>query len=149
MGCRLFLAGLISAALAAPASAADAPLDLSQYRGKVVYLDFWASWCGPCRQSFPFMNALRQKYATQGLAVVAVNVDANRQDANQFLQSTPASFPVVFDSKGSLAEQYNVPGMPTTLLIDRHGKIRDTRIGFRSNEKADYEAEVERLLDEK
>ena len=90
---------------------------LSDSKGKLVYLDFWASWCGPCKQSFPWMNALQEKYKSKGLEVIAVNLDANNEDAQKFLATTPAKFTVAFDSKGRTPLQYGVKGMPTSYLI--------------------------------
>lgn len=127
---------------------AQTPLDLSLYKGKVVYVDFWASWCGPCRQSFPWMNHLQEKFAGQGLVVVAVNVDENRDDANAFLKQIPAHFPIVFDPHGQVAESYHVPGMPTTFLIDKQGKVRESRVGFHPNQADQYEKTVLKLLSE-
>lgn len=142
-------AALLLALLMSPLADAQPSLDLAQYKGKVVYLDFWASWCGPCRQSFPWMNELLRKYAGDGLEVVAVNVDENSRDAETFLKDVPARFHVIFDPKGQLAESYQVPGMPTSILIDQQGHVRAKRIGFRPDEQAAYETQVRQLLAEK
>jgi thiol-disulfide isomerase/thioredoxin len=128
---------------------ADAPFDLTVFRGRVVYLDFWASWCVPCLQSFPWMQAMQITYKTQGLVVVAVNLDTNRADADKFLNRFTPAFDVRFDPKGELAEFYKVHGMPSSLAIDRHGMTRFTHVGFRTVDGPAYEAQVRELLAEK
>jgi cytochrome c biogenesis protein CcmG, thiol:disulfide interchange protein DsbE len=125
------------------------PLDLDQFRGRVVYLDFWASWCGPCRQSFPWMQSMKDTYGGQGLAVVAVNLDADRADAEKFLQQYRPTFDVRFDPQGELATAYKVKGMPSSVLIDRHGVARFTHVGFRPVDGAVYEAQMRELLAER
>ena len=135
-------------ALLAPAWAA-APPDLDQFRGRVVYLDFWASWCGPCKQSFPWMQAMRDTYERQGLTVIAVNLDMSRVDAEKFLHQFNPTFDVRFDPKGKLAEFYQVHVMPSSVLIDRHGVTRFTHEGFRPVDGATYEAQMQQLLAEK
>jgi cytochrome c biogenesis protein CcmG/thiol:disulfide interchange protein DsbE len=129
-------------------SHAAAPLDLSAHRGRVVYLDFWASWCGPCKQSFPWMESLKSAYGGQGLEIVAVNLDTTRADADRFLNQFHPTFDVRFDPKGELAEYYGVQGMPVSILIDRHGVTRFTHVGFRPIDGAAYEAQVRELLAE-
>jgi thiol-disulfide isomerase/thioredoxin len=135
---------LVLASLTASAAAPD--LDLSQYRGKVVYLDFWASWCGPCRQSFPWMNAMQDKYGAKGLVVIAVNLDEQHADAVKFLDKIPANFKIVFDPQGSLAEQYDLVGMPSSFLIDQTGAINHRHMGFLDSSPAKYEQEIRTLL---
>ena len=122
------------------------PLDLASYRGKVVYLDFWASWCGPCRESFPWMDSLQDIYAKKGLAVVALNVDRKRNDADQFLAKHPPHFAVFFDPDGTIADQFKVNGMPETVLIDRSGKVRYEHIGFRPADRAELDSKIRELL---
>jgi cytochrome c biogenesis protein CcmG/thiol:disulfide interchange protein DsbE len=116
-------------------------------QGKVVYLDFWASWCGPCRQSFPWMNELQRELGSQGLVVVAVNVDHERADANRFLASYPADFRVLFDPDGRLAERYKVAGMPTSFIIGRDGKIVATHAGFKQKDAESLAATVRRVVE--
>lgn len=142
------LTGFVAAfVLAVTAAQADAPkLDLAQYQGKVVYLDFWASWCKPCRQSFPWMDAMQSKYAADGLVVVSVNLDEQRTDADKFLKQVPADFPVVYDPEGKLAEQYQLIGMPTSFLIGRDGKLVKRHSGFFDSSPAEYEGEIRTLL---
>src|SRR5260221_12049673 len=99
---------------------------LDGLRGQVVYVDFWASWCGPCRRSFPWMNEMQQKYGGKGLAIVAVNVDKKRADAEKFLGQFPANFPVVFDEAGGGAGAFGGQSMAPPLLLHapRHGVVR-------------------------
>lgn len=103
---------------------------LADYRGKVVYLDFWASWCGPCRQSFPWMNEVQMKFAGQGFQVIAVNLDTRRSDADRFLAAVPANFTLAFDSTGGTPKLYGVKAMPTSVLIGRDGKVVARHSGF-------------------
>jgi len=114
--------------------AAEAPqtaaFDISAYQGKVVYVDFWASWCTPCRASFPFMADLAEEYG-EDLAVVAINVDESRSDAEAFLATFDTPFDIVYDAAGKLATAFKVPGMPTSYLYDRNGSFLHRHIGFR------------------
>lgn len=128
---------------------ADPPLDLAAFQGRVIYLDFWASWCGPCRQSFPWMEAMKNSYEARGLEIVAVNLDREHADADKFLKRFHPTFAVRFDPKGELAQSYNVQGMPSSLLIDRHGVTRFTHVGFRPIDGPIYEAQMRELLAEK
>jgi cytochrome c biogenesis protein CcmG/thiol:disulfide interchange protein DsbE len=131
------------------AAYAEPPLDLDSFRGRVVYLDFWASWCAPCRQSFPWMQAMKDAYEHQGLAVVAVNLDRSRDDADAFLAQFHPTFDVRFDPQGKAAERFKVHGMPTSVIIDRHGVVRFTHIGFRPVDEAAYEDQLRGILTEK
>jgi cytochrome c biogenesis protein CcmG, thiol:disulfide interchange protein DsbE len=128
---------------------AASPLDLTSFRGHVVYLDFWASWCGPCRQSFPWMETMKNAYEGQGLEIVAVNLDRDRAEADKFLKQFHPTFNVRFDPQGKLAESYKVQGMPSSVLIDRHGVTRFTHVGFRPIDGAIFEAQLRELLAEK
>ena len=123
-------------------------LDLSAYRGKVVYVDFWASWCTPCRESFPWLSDIAQQYRTRNFVVIAVNVDHEHQLAQQFLDSTPANFPVIYDPHGDIAASYKIVGMPSAVLIDRSGRVRFRHDGFSLKKRDEYEAHVQTLLAE-
>ena len=142
----LMLPALLCGALAAHAGAASDPLDLPSLKGKVVYVDFWASWCGPCRQSFPWMNDMQRTYGRDGLVIIAVNVDHERPDADKFLRTFAPSFRVAYDPDGALAESYHVKGMPTSFLIDRDGKVQLQHAGFRSKDAAELEGRIRALL---
>ena len=114
---------------------------LASFRGKAVLVDFWASWCGPCRQSFPWMNGLEKRYGDK-LAIVAVNLDKDREFANTFLAEIPASFTVAFDPSGKTAESYDVKAMPTTYLISPDGKVLATHTGFDAKHTSEFEARI-------
>lgn len=121
-------------------------LNMSQYHGEVVLLDFWASWCGPCRRSFPWMNDMQTLYAERGLKVVAVNLDQDAGDAAKFLERYPANFTIWYDPKGALAKRYEVQAMPTSVLIDRQGKVISVHRGFRAKHIEAYEQAIQQAL---
>ena len=122
------------------------PLALDKLRGRVVYVDFWASWCGPCRRSFPWMNEMQQKYGNKGFTVVAINVDKKRADAEKFLAQIPANFQVVYDEAGTTPAAYAVKGMPSSYLIDARGNVSYVERGFVDESKTPLEERVKALL---
>jgi thiol-disulfide isomerase/thioredoxin len=122
------------------------PVSLASLRGNVVYVDFWASWCVPCKRSFPWMNALQERYRGQGFAIVAINVDKRRPDAERFLRDVPATFPVVFDAAGATPAAFDVKGMPSSYLIDRNGMVVAVEEGFHDDHVAALEARIRALL---
>ncbi len=153
LACLLCLyAGLLPARDGQPApdftlpTLAGGEVSLAQLRGKVVYLDFWASWCGPCRKSFPWLEGLRRRLASQGLEIVAVNIDRRRQAAERFLQKVPVNFTIALDPDGKVADRYRVEFMPTAYLIDRQGQVVARHFGFREEDKDAWEARVLELL---
>lgn len=121
---------------------------MQQLKGQVVLVDFWASWCAPCRKSFPWLNTMHQQYAERGLLVLAVNEDSDRAQASRFLQQVPAQFAVLYDNNGTVAEQFQLRGMPSSFLIDKKGQVRYRHIGFKQADIADYEAKIRQLLAE-
>lgn len=137
---------LISLSVLSPALNAASPsadrLDLADYRGKVVVLDFWASWCVPCRRSFPWLNTMHARYAQQGLVIIGVNLDQQREEATGFLEKYPAKFQIHYDSDGSLAEKFNVRGMPSSYVIGRDGEVAAEHLGFKVKKQDDYEAAI-------
>lgn len=137
---------LLSLLVLAGSAEASGELDLKQYKGEVVYLDFWASWCGPCAKSFPWMQAMHEKYSEQGLRIIAVTVDEDPEDAKAFLEKNPADFDIVYDPEGKLAAQYGLIGMPTSLIFDREGLQVSRHLSFRRDHQADYEDELKALL---
>jgi thiol-disulfide isomerase/thioredoxin len=123
-------------------------LDLTPYHGKVVLLDFWASWCPPCRKSFPWMKTLAATYGERGLVVVTVGVDRDSAAARAFLEKEGVTFEVVLDPKGEIARAFGLEGMPTSYLIDRRGLVRAEVVGFQPSETRKTEARIAALLEE-
>jgi cytochrome c biogenesis protein CcmG/thiol:disulfide interchange protein DsbE len=121
-------------------------LKLADYKGKTVYLDFWASWCGPCRQSFPWLNDMQARYGGKGLRVIGINVDQNSEDAKSFLKQHPASFDIAFDDAGKVPRAYAIKGMPTSVLIGPDGRVLSVHNGFRNDYRQDREQEIRRSL---
>jgi thiol-disulfide isomerase/thioredoxin len=113
---------------------------------KVVYVDFWASWCVPCRQSFPWMQTIYEKYHRDGLEIVAVNVDKDHAAAMKFLDEHSVAFPILYDSTGSLAKLYELKAMPTSLIYDRDGHLVQRHQGFRMEETESVERTLQTLL---
>lgn len=124
----------------------NGPIQLKQYRGKVVYLDFWASWCVPCRKSFPWMNEMQEKYQSKGLIVLGVNLDENKQVALEFLKQIPAKFTIAYDPDGETPGQYHVEVMPTSYLIDRAGNVVYAHKGFKKSQKDEMEKKISELI---
>ena len=128
---------------------------LSRLRGSVVYIDFWASWCKPCRKSFPFMNDLHAHYAKQGLVVIAINLDDDQKDAKLFLDKYPANFVIAYDKAGETgktgetAKQYGLSVMPSSWLIDKQGIIIRQDTGFKEGEQLAIEQAIQQALAKK
>ncbi len=119
---------------------------LDALRGQVVYVDFWASWCGPCRRSFPWMNELQRRYGGRGLTIVAINVDKNIADAARFLERNPAQFAIAYDQAGATPLAYAVQGMPSSYVIDARGKVVEVEQGFHDERKGALEQRIKALL---
>lgn len=143
----LATACLLLAGAARPATPENGTFDIARYHGRVVVVDFWASWCKPCRQSIPWLNEMRSRYGQKGLVIVGINVDARRADAQRFLESTPIDFEIIFDTQGELAQRYALKGMPSSLVFDRDGKLVATHIGFQEKNKDSREASLRQLID--
>lgn len=129
-------------------SASGENLRLSEQRGKVILLNFWASWCGPCRQEMPILNRLHNQYADLGFMVIGLNVDMKTDKAMDYLKQTPVDFPVLFDPDSQVSELYRVSAMPSTALIDRDGQVRFIHAGYKAGDEAEYEATLKKLLRE-
>ena len=144
----LLLISALLLTLQAGAAAADDQFDLKSHAGKVVIVDFWASWCVPCRRSFPWLNAMHRKYADQGLVIIGVNLDAERSAAKKFLEDFPPEFSIYYDETKELAREFGVVAMPSSYLIGRDGDVRKKHFGFKVKKQGEYEsAIVDALLD--
>lgn len=127
-------------------NSASGTINLANYKGKVVYLDFWASWCAPCRKSFPWMNTMQEKYHDLGFKIIAINLDEDKNKAEQFLKETPANFTIAYDPTSKVARTYKVKGMPSSYLIDRKGNILSEHQGFFSSSKESLEQTIRKAL---
>ena len=123
-------------------------LKLSEYRGQVVLLNFWASWCGPCRQEMPLLEKIYKKYKPLGFTMLGVNVEENSSAAKKLLRDVKVSFPILFDTKNIASKLYNVSAMPTTVIIDRNGNKRFVHKGYKPGYEKDYIKQVKQLLRE-
>ena len=117
-------------------------------KGKVLFVDFWATWCGPCKASFPRIDGLYKQHKDKGLEVVAINEDEERSKVPEFLADTKATFPIAFDKDGKAAQAFGVQTMPSSFLIDRRGVVRFAHSGYHPEEAAQIEAEMKALLAE-
>jgi peroxiredoxin len=129
-------------------SAGGENIRLSEYRGQVVLINFWASWCGPCRQEMPHLDAIHRKYAGLGFTVFGVNVEQDRKLADKVLRDIPVSFPILFDDQNEVSELYDVDAMPATVLVDRNGDIRFMHRGYKPGYEMEYEQQVRALVRE-
>ncbi len=129
-------------------SASGENIRLSEYRGQVVLINFWASWCGPCRQEMPHLEAIYQKYADLGFTVFGVNVEQDRAMADRVLRDIPVSFPILFDDENVVSEIYDVDAMPATVLVDRNGEIRYMHRGYKPGYELEYERQIKTLIRE-
>jgi thiol-disulfide isomerase/thioredoxin len=121
---------------------------LQEQQGNVVLINFWASWCGPCREELPHLEALQQEYADLGFTILAVNVDEDPSKADILLSDIPVSFPVLFDVNDDVSKLYDVKAMPTTVLVDRDGNQRLLHHGYKSGDEVKYKQAVKALLRE-
>jgi thiol-disulfide isomerase/thioredoxin len=137
---------LVAAMAAAPLPPQAGGLDLAPYQGKVVLLDFWASWCAPCAESFPWMEAMVAQHGSEGLVVVAVNLDEDPEAARRFLAGAYADFTHIDDPKGAIAEAHAVEVMPASILFDRQGRPAFVHAGFHRDQRAQYEEHIVALL---
>ncbi len=122
-------------------------LELSQFRGRYVYVDFWASWCGPCKQSFPFMNEIKKAYEAKGITVVAISTDEKSSDATEFLKDQQAKFTVVRDGDGKCAKEFGVKSMPSSYILGKNGEVIYSHKGFRPSDKAEILKQLELVSD--
>lgn len=144
----IFLTVLLGSALFSTQPVRAVELDLSPYKGKVVYVDLWASWCVPCRASFPWMETMHQDLAEQGLVILAVNTGDEPADAERFLKKMNPSFQIITDPEGDIAAELGAIGMPFSVLFDRDGQKVSAHKGFRKSQAGDVRAEIEAELEE-
>ena len=142
------------AALATQAPVFELPGDsgsvsLQKYRNQVVYIDFWASWCTPCKHSFPWLNQMQERYGEDGLKVIAINVDKEKANAAKFLERVPATFDIAYDPEGEVADLYSLKVMPSSYLIDRDGNLIHAHKGFKTSDGSRMEDMIRKLLDNK
>lgn len=150
--CLSLMTGTIDSARATDDPATSRP-DSTAFRpeehlGSVVYLDFWASWCAPCKQSFPWMVKLHERFAEQGLEIIAVNLDRDEKRARAFLEQSPVPFSILYDPEGKMAGEYEIQAMPSSFLFGRDGTRRSMHLGFKESEVEELESEIASLLAE-
>jgi thiol-disulfide isomerase/thioredoxin len=156
----VFLVSLLAAAFISATDVRPAPavrlhradgtdVQPADYKGKVLLIDFWASWCVPCKASFPALDALYRRDRDRGLEVLAINLDEERKAADAFLASRPHVMPVLFDPTGESALAFRIRGMPSSVVIDRTGNIRFTHMGYSSKILDRYQSEINLLLSER
>jgi thiol-disulfide isomerase/thioredoxin len=129
-------------------SMAGQPVALSQFKGQVVMINFWASWCGPCRQEMPVLEKLYDKYKPMGFTMVGVNVEPDSKLAVNWLKETPVTFPILFDTKSEVSKLYQVAGMPSTVIVDRKGNLRWLHRGYKPGDENDYLNQIRALVRE-
>jgi len=137
-----FLAAATLTLLCSMTVRAQDSFDVTEYQGKVVLLDFWASWCVPCRRSFPWMNEMQEKYGNAGLVIIGVNMDAEPEAAQTFLNDYPAVFKIMYAPDGTLAKEYGVIAMPSSFVIGRDGEVTTRHLGFKVKKQSEYETDL-------
>jgi len=130
------------------ASRAGQDVSLTQYKGQVVMINFWASWCGPCRQEMPLLESIYKKYNKMGFTMLGVNVEPDSNAANEWLKATPVSFPILYDRDSKVSKLYDVAGMPSTVIIDRSGKLRVLHRGYKPGDENEYLDSIRTLIRE-
>ena len=129
-------------------SASGSNLRLSEYRGDVVMINFWATWCGPCRQEMPLLNDLYARYNRAGFSLLGVNIDDDSSRALEMAEELGVSFPVLFDDRKEVSKLYQVEAMPVTVLVDREGKVRHVHLGYKPGYEEKYLTQIRALLRE-
>lgn len=131
--------------LTTPAGASDS---LSQYKGQVVMLNFWATWCGPCQQEMPLLDQIYQQFKPAGFTLLGINVDNEKAPVLKLLARKPVSFPVLLDPKNRVSDEYHVEEMPSTIIIDRKGVIRYVHRGYKPGDENEYQDKIRQLTQE-
>lgn len=124
------------------------PVGLQDLKGQVVLINFWASWCGPCRQEMPILEQLYRSYQAAGFTLLGVNVEPSEGDAQKFLKGTPVSFPILFDPDSKVSKLYEVSGMPSTVILDRKGTVRYVHHGYKPGDESEYLDQIRALTQE-
>ncbi|HWF98985.1 MAG TPA: TlpA disulfide reductase family protein [Steroidobacteraceae bacterium] len=119
---------------------------LTQFKGDVVMINFWASWCGPCRQEMPLLDSIYKQYKDMGFVLLGVNVEPSSHDANAWLMQTPVSYPILYDTKSQVSQLYHVQAMPTTVIIDRQGVVRYVHNGYLPGDENQYMNSIRSLI---
>src|SRR5262245_39811160 len=130
-----------------PSPAGDT-VSLANYQGQVVMINFWASWCGPCREEMPLLDQMYKRYSSLGFTLIGVNVDADSKDAEAWLAKTPVSFPVLFDRESKVTKLYDVSAMPSTIFVDRKGTVRYLHRGYKKGDESEYLNQIRALVKE-
>lgn len=131
-------------------SRAGTPVSLSQLKGQVVMINFWATWCGPCRQEMPHLESMYKKYNKMGFTLLGVNVEPDSKAANDFLaKQTPVTFPILYDTESKVTSLYNVNSMPSTVFVDRKGNVRLLHRGYKPGDENEYLDQIRTLIREK
>jgi peroxiredoxin len=123
-------------------------VELTQFKGQVVMLNFWASWCGPCRQEMPLLDSIYKKYSKLGFTMIGVNVEPDSKAANDWLKQTPVSFPILYDTDSKVSKLYGVSGMPSTVIVDRKGTVRMIHHGYKPGDEEEYLSSIRSLMRE-
>ncbi|HVW69557.1 MAG TPA: TlpA disulfide reductase family protein [Steroidobacteraceae bacterium] len=123
-------------------------LSLAQYKGQVVMINFWASWCGPCRQEMPLLEDIYKKYSKLGFTLIGVNVEPDSKAADDWLKQTPVSFPILYDRNSKVSQLYDVSGMPSTVIIDRKGNLRYLHHGYKPGDEGEYLNNIRAMIRE-
>ena len=152
----LFLSGQVQSSVKLQEAAPDFTLKslegpnlrLEEYRGQVVLINFWASWCGPCRQEMPILDRLHQRYEDTGFAVLGVNVEGEAAPAQEIVDKTNVTFPILIDDGQKVSDMYNLQAMPTTVVVDRDGVVRYIHPGYKPGDEAKYVEVVKKLIRE-
>jgi thiol-disulfide isomerase/thioredoxin len=121
---------------------------LEKLKGQVVMINFWASWCGPCRTEMPLLDQMYKRYSSLGFTLLGVNVESDTKDAEKLLQQVPVSFPVLFDKENKVSKLYEVNAMPSTVFIDRKGNVRYLHRGYKNGDEGEYLNQIRALLKE-
>jgi len=148
------LCSLLSAATSGPAPGFELPardggtVRLEDLKGQVVMINFWASWCGPCRQEMPLLDQMHKKYEALGFKLLGVNVESDTKDAERWLAQTPVTFPILYDRENKVSQLYLVNAMPSTIFIDRKGNVRNIHRGYKAGDESEYIDQIRALLRE-